>query len=65
MAPANGVKFQPVTMDFERRSDTMKKLYYKIRRAWRWLTSREILAAINAGRTFEEVEAIARRGETA
>lgn len=41
----------------------MKKLYYKIRRAWRWIASREILEAINAGRTFEEVEAIARRGE--
>lgn len=42
----------------------MKKIYYKIRRAWRWLASREILAAINAGATYEEVEAIARKGET-
>lgn len=41
----------------------MKKLYYKIRRALRWLFSREILNAINAGAPLEEVEAIARRGE--
>jgi hypothetical protein len=41
----------------------MKKLYYKIRRVWRWLASREILAAINAGANYDEVEAIARRGE--
>lgn len=41
----------------------MKKLFYKIRRAFRWMFSREILDAINAGATFEEVEKIARKGE--
>jgi hypothetical protein len=41
----------------------MKKIYYKIRRAFRWLFSREILDAINAGAPIEEVEKIARRGE--
>lgn len=41
----------------------MKKLFYKIRRAYRWIFSREILNAINDGATFEEVEKIARRGE--
>lgn len=41
----------------------MKKLYYKIRRAWRWIASREILEAINAGLSYEEVEAIVKRGE--
>lgn len=39
------------------------KLFYKIRRAWRWMVSREILDAINAGAPLEEVEKIARRGE--
>lgn len=41
----------------------IKKIYYKIRRVCRWLFSREILNAINAGAPIEEVEAIARRGE--
>lgn len=40
-----------------------RKLYYKIRRFWRWMVSREILYAINAGAPIEEVEKIARRGE--
>lgn len=40
-----------------------KRIYYKIRRFCRWIFDREILEAINAGATYEEVEAIARRGE--
>lgn len=41
----------------------MKKIFYKLRRFWRWTFSREILNAINAGLPYEEIEAIARRGE--
>jgi hypothetical protein len=33
----------------------MKKLWTKIKEWFVWLTSRRVLEAINAGRTYEEV----------
>lgn len=41
----------------------MKHIYYYFRRWYRWLFWREILDAINAGLSWDEVNAIARRGE--